>query len=294
MNKANLRDLKAATGLIILLNLDSFLVNFSACMTTKLAGRNKTIRAPPLKLCQALSIISKPSVKSNWIYRPEMLNLSKIWQFFVLCDLEIWQMTLKNKRASLPCHFKLCASFLSHQQFQTGATVRKRQFRVKIGNFSSHVTLTFDGWPCKPTGQLSYATSWFVHHFTTIGSFQLKFPFRNTQFGSKVASSSSRKYVTCGLETLTLHQRGNAANNRAPNNSYCHSLGVGCCCGCPWCAAWAGFSVRELTPAWSPSMWRGWKWFFVLTMGIHTFSTGRGMDCDGFRFSGAVSHSLIV
>ena len=35
--------------------------------------------------------------------------------FFVLCDLEIWQMTLKNNRTPLLCHFKLCASFQSHR-----------------------------------------------------------------------------------------------------------------------------------------------------------------------------------
>ena len=41
----------------------------------------KDNRAPPLMLCQALSIISKPSVNSIWNYSPEMLNLSKIWHF---------------------------------------------------------------------------------------------------------------------------------------------------------------------------------------------------------------------
>ena len=66
------------------------------------------------------------------------------------------------------------------------------------------------------------------------------------------------------------------------------------CCGCRWRAAWAGFSVGGLTPARSPSVSRGTKRFFVLTKGTHTFSTRRGMDSDGFRFSGAVSHSLIV
>ena len=30
---------------------------------------------------------------------------------FVPCDLEIWQMTLKNNRAPLLCYFMLCASF---------------------------------------------------------------------------------------------------------------------------------------------------------------------------------------
>ena len=113
-------------------------------------------------LHEALCIISKPSVNSNWSYSPEMLNfgsksaifLSRVtlkfdgwpWKtighlfyvatsfmhhfiaigeskliyspealnsgqnrrFFVLCDLEIWWMTLKNNRTPFLCYFKLC------------------------------------------------------------------------------------------------------------------------------------------------------------------------------------------
>ena len=54
-----------------------------------------------------------------------MLDWGQNRQFFVPCDLEIWQMTLKNNRASLICCFKLCASFHSHWWIQTGVTVWK-------------------------------------------------------------------------------------------------------------------------------------------------------------------------
>ena len=77
-------------------------------------------------LHQALCIISKPWVNTNWSYSPETLNSGQNQQFFVLCDLEIWQMTLKNNRAPLLYHIKLCASFQSHGWNQTGVTVRKR------------------------------------------------------------------------------------------------------------------------------------------------------------------------
>ena len=86
-------------------------------------------------LHQALCIISNPSVYSNWSYSPETLNLGQNRQFFVPCDLEIWQMTLKNNRAPLLCCFKLCASFHSHQWIQTGVTVRKRPILLKIDDF---------------------------------------------------------------------------------------------------------------------------------------------------------------
>ena len=56
-------------------------------------------------------------------------------QFFVMCDLEMWWMTLKNNRVPLLCCFKLCASFHSHHGIQTGVTLRKRPIWVKIGDF---------------------------------------------------------------------------------------------------------------------------------------------------------------
>ena len=78
-------------------------------------------------LLQALCIISYPLVNSNWSYSPEMPNLGQIRRILEPCDLEIWQMTFKNKRAPILCYFKLCASFHSHWWIQTGVTVRKPQ-----------------------------------------------------------------------------------------------------------------------------------------------------------------------
>ena len=37
---------------------------------------------------------------------------------FVLCDTEIWRMTLKNNRARLLCHIKPCTSFHHHMWIQ--------------------------------------------------------------------------------------------------------------------------------------------------------------------------------
>ena len=55
---------------------------------------------------------------------------------FVLCDLEIWRMTLKKQYGNpILCCFKLCASFHSYQWIQTGATVLKPSIWVKIHDF---------------------------------------------------------------------------------------------------------------------------------------------------------------
>ena len=64
--------------------------------------------------------------------RPIFRSKSPI--FFVPCDLQIWQVTLKNNRAPLISYFRLCASFRNHRWIQTGATVRKRPIWVKIGD----------------------------------------------------------------------------------------------------------------------------------------------------------------
>ena len=70
-------------------------------------------------------------MNSNWSYSPETLNWVKI-DIFSPCDLEIWQMTLKNNRAPALTYFKLCASFGSHLWIQTRVMVRKRPNWGKI------------------------------------------------------------------------------------------------------------------------------------------------------------------
>ena len=95
----------------------------------------KIIGAPLLcyfKLCA--SFCSHRSVQSGatvWKCPSQI----KIGDFFVLCDLEIQQMTLKNNITSLLCYFKLCSSFHSHRSIQTWVAVQKHQIRVKIDHF---------------------------------------------------------------------------------------------------------------------------------------------------------------
>ena len=125
-------------------------------------------------------------MNSKWSYSPETLNLGQNWRFFVPCDLEMRQMTLKNNKAPLLCYFKLCASFDSHLWIQNGVTVRKHQIWVKIGDFLSCVTLKFDGWPWKTIGHLFYATSSFVLHYIAICELKMELQPGNAKFGSKL------------------------------------------------------------------------------------------------------------
>ena len=132
INKANLRDLIYATGLVILLKFDPKSSIFSPCDLEIWWMTSKNNRAFQIhRWIQTEVTVRKRSIRV------------KIGNFFVPCDLEIWWMTLENNRARLPYYIKLCASFQSHGWIQTGVTVRKRSIRVKISNFLSRVTLRF-------------------------------------------------------------------------------------------------------------------------------------------------------
>ena len=99
-------------------------------------------------LCQALCIISKPSVNTNCSNSTETLNSGQNHEFFVPCELEIWRMTLKNNRAP-PRYFKFCVSFHSHRSIQTGVTAWKHQIRVKITVSCPVPPCKFGRWPWK-------------------------------------------------------------------------------------------------------------------------------------------------
>ena len=92
-NKANLRDLIAATGLVILLKLDPNHQLFSPCDLEIwwMTFLEKPLGMPSL-LCQALCIVSNPLVNSNWSYSPETLNSGQNRRFFCL----VWPWNLMD------------------------------------------------------------------------------------------------------------------------------------------------------------------------------------------------------
>ena len=123
--KASLKDLIAVTGLVILLKLDSSHLFFSPYkleirwLTSKNKGYLFQATASFVHYFKAISEFKLALPSWNAQFRSKLA-------FFVPCDLEISQMTLKNIRAPLLCLIKLSASFHCHMQIQTGVTVRKR------------------------------------------------------------------------------------------------------------------------------------------------------------------------
>ena len=135
INKANLGDLIALTGLVILLKSDSSRQFFSLCdhiiwlMTSKNNSHLFFTTSSFMRHFKAIGELKLVLQSGNAQFG------SKLAHFFVPRDLDIWWMTLKINRASFLYHVNLCASFQNYGWIRTGVTVRKRQLWVKIGNF---------------------------------------------------------------------------------------------------------------------------------------------------------------
>ena len=147
-NKANLGGLIAATSLVI---SNWIQINkFSAHVTVKFDGwpkkmtknNNRALLLYYIKLCASFQI--HWWIQTGVTVQKLTLNLGRNWRYFILCDLEMWCLTMENNRPPLLYHIKLCASFQSHRWSQTWITIWKHSIWDKIGNFLSRVTLKFD------------------------------------------------------------------------------------------------------------------------------------------------------
>ena len=67
--------------------------------------------------------------------------------YFRPCDLENWQMTLKNNRVPLLCPQKLYLKHHCRPWIQRRVIIWNHSNRCQIGTFSACMTLKFDRWP---------------------------------------------------------------------------------------------------------------------------------------------------
>ena len=134
-NKANLRDLRATTGLIILLKLDSNRRIFSPCdleiwwMTPKIMGHVFYTASSFVHHLKSISEFALELQSRNAQCGSNSMIFLAVWPCNLTYDLE------KNNRAPLLYCFKLCASFRSHWWIRTGVSVRKRSIWVKFDDF---------------------------------------------------------------------------------------------------------------------------------------------------------------
>ena len=203
-NKANLRDLIAATGLVILLKLDSNRQLISPCdleiwwMTLK---NNKASLLYYIKICASFQI--HRWIQTGVTVRKRSIRV-KIGDFFVQHDLEIWWMTLKNNRAPFLYYIKLCVAFQSHWYIQTGVTVQKLSIWVKISDF--FVLCDLENWrmTLKNNRAPLLCCLKLVHHFIAIVKFKLEFKSGNTQgWGQVLVPVPVPRYWFCCTCTCT-------------------------------------------------------------------------------------------
>ena len=185
-NKANLRDLIAATGLVILLKLDSNHQFFSQCdheiwwMTSK---SNSTPLICYVKLFASFQIhrwIQMELQSSN----AQFGSKSAIFLSRVIFKFDGWPWkTIYHLFYTTPSfvhHFKAIGEF--KLELQSGHA----QLGSKWAIFLSRVTLKVDWWPWKTIEHLFYTMSMssFVHHMRTIGEFKLELQSGNAQIGN--------------------------------------------------------------------------------------------------------------
>ena len=176
-NKANLKDLIAATGLVILLKFDQHHRFFSPC-DLEIWWMTSTNNRAPLHYYIKLSALFQ---SHGWIQTVRKRSIRvKISNFLshVTLKLDGWPW----KTIGHVCY--ATSSFVHHF-----VAIGKFKLELQSGNAQfeskSSVTLKFDGWPWNTIGHLFYVSSSFVHHFIIIGEFKLELQFGNAEFGSK-------------------------------------------------------------------------------------------------------------
>ena len=104
--------------------------------------------------CVQLGLGILQTIRQIWgrglIAVTDLVNL----RLFGLHDYEMGWMTLKNNSAPLLCLQKLCVSCHSNVWIATGFILRRCTNRIKISHISASVTLKFDIWLKKTTGNL--------------------------------------------------------------------------------------------------------------------------------------------
>ena len=130
-------------------------VIFLSSVTLKFGGGpSKTIGTSSI-LHQALCIISKPWVNSNWSYSPETPNLGQNRCFLSRVTLKFDGWPWKTIGHLFYATSSFVHHFLAISEFKLELLSGNSQFGSKSMICFSRVTLKFDGWPWKTTGHLS-------------------------------------------------------------------------------------------------------------------------------------------
>ena len=175
MNKANLRDLIAATGLVFLFKIGLKSLILGPCDLEIWWKTSKNNKAPLL-----YDVKLRASFHSHlWIQNGVTVRKHQIW---VKIGDFLSHVTLKFDEwhwKTVGHIFYATSSFVHHFIAICEFKMELQSGNAKFGSKSeifclSHVTLQFDGWPWRTIGLLFYATSSSVHHFIAIHEFKLE------------------------------------------------------------------------------------------------------------------------
>ena len=168
-NKAYLRDLKVATGLVILLKLDSNHWFFLPVWPWPWWKNSKINRA---LLCY---IKLHASFQSYW-WIQSVVTVSKrpiqvkISYFFSCVTLKFDGWPWKTIG-----HLFYVHHFITIGEFKLELQYENTQIWPKLANFLSCLTLKFDRWPCKTIGHRGYHRKWLNWVWTSVTlTFDLK------------------------------------------------------------------------------------------------------------------------
>ena len=117
LNKANLRDLIAATCLVFSNWIQ--IINFSAPVTVKFDGWPQKTIGHFFYTTSSFVHHFKSIGEFKLDLESRNTQFGSKWWYVIPCDLEIWWMTLENIRTPLLCYFMLCAAFRTRWWIQT-------------------------------------------------------------------------------------------------------------------------------------------------------------------------------
>ena len=186
LNKANLRDLIAATGLVILLKFDPIHRFFSLCDLEIWCMTLKNNTAPLLyyiKLCVSFQIHRWIQIKVTVRKRSSRVKISNFLSCVTLkFDGWTWKTIghLYYTTSSFVHHFIPIGDFKF--QLQSGYA----QIGSKSTIFLAVWPRNFTDDPPKQYGTSSMLLPSFVQHFVPIGEFKLELQSGNAQFGSNL------------------------------------------------------------------------------------------------------------
>ena len=216
-NKANLRDLIAATGLVILLTLDdrapllcyfklfaSFRSHWWIQTGVTVRKRLSWVKIDTFFSRVTLTFDGWPSKTIGHLF---YATSSFVQHFVVIGEFKLEIQSGNAQSGSNATLFRAVWPWNLTDDLEQGKSegfescdrpiVRKRPIWVKIGDVLYRVNLKFDGWPWKTKGHLSFAVSSFVQHIIAIGEFKLELQSGNAQFGSN--STIFRAVWPCNL-----------------------------------------------------------------------------------------------